>query len=224
MESRQKLVIFDCDGVLVDSEPISFAVLREMLADAGVELSESHAYRHFLGKSMTSMTGMIADEFAITLSAEQIEAMRQRLFERFQRELLPVNGVAKMLADFHRTCCVASSSQPDRIRLSLAKTGLLSYFEPHIFSASMVTNGKPAPDLFLHAAEVMGYRPEECVVIEDSPAGIRAAQSAGMAVLAFTGGSHAEPSNLRQIVQTLNPTKIFDDYAELPALLDGMER
>lgn len=213
------LVIFDCDGVLVDSEPISFAVLRDTLVGAGVELSESHAYRHFLGKSMASITRLVADEFSISLSEDHIETMRAELFARFQAELQPVRGVADVLGGLTLPHCVASSSQMERIRLSLTKTGLIGYFEPNIFSATMVKRGKPEPDLFLHAAKSMGFAPADCIVVEDSPAGIQAAHSAGMRVFAFTGGSHAAPSNLRQTVAPLLPTAVFDDMKALPELI-----
>jgi HAD superfamily hydrolase (TIGR01509 family) len=214
------LVIFDCDGVLVDSEPISFAVLRDTLASAGVELEESRAYRRFLGKSMASITRMIAEEFKISLSEEHIEAMRTQLYARFQTELQPIPGVADMLATFGLPHCVASSSQMERIRLSLTITRLIGHFEPNIFSASMVERGKPEPDLFLHAANAMEFDPADCIVVEDSPAGIQAAHSAGMRVFAFTGGSHAQLSNLRQVVEGLKPTLIFDDMRTLPTLID----
>jgi HAD superfamily hydrolase (TIGR01509 family) len=218
-KGNRKLIIFDCDGVLVDSEPISFAVLREMLADAGLSFSESWAYENFLGKSMASITAMIAREHDLRLDETALAAMRQRLYERFEAELQPVHGIDALLADFGFTHCVASSSQLERIRLCLKKTGLIDYFEPNIFSSSMVANGKPAPDLFLHAARTMGYSPRNCIVIEDSPAGIRAAKAAGMTAFAFTGASHAVASNLRPLVESLNPAAIFDDMAQLPGLI-----
>lgn len=219
VEQSGKLVIFDCDGVLVDSEPISFSVLREMLAVAGLSFTESWAYENFLGKSMASITALIASEHNLVLDETMLAAMRQRLYERFQAELEPVRGIGDLLANFPHRFCVASSSQPERIRLSLTKTGLIDYFEPNIFSATMVKNGKPAPDLFLHAAATMGYAPENCVVVEDSPAGIRAAHAADMTVFAFTGASHALVSNLRPVVEALKPEAIFDDMAQLPALI-----
>ncbi|MBX9458301.1 MAG: HAD family hydrolase [Rhizobium sp.] len=214
-----KLVIFDCDGVLVDSEPISFAVLREMLADAGLAFSESWAYENFLGKSMASITELVAREHDLLLDEAALAAMRARLYERFEAELEPVHGIGNLLADFPFVHCVASSSQLERIRLCLRKTRLIDYFEPNIFSASMVANGKPAPDLFLHAARNMGFAPRNCIVIEDSPSGIRAAKAAGMTVFAFTGASHAIASNLRPIVESLKPAAIFDDMAQLPGLI-----
>jgi HAD superfamily hydrolase (TIGR01509 family) len=214
-----KLVIFDCDGVLVDSEPIANAVLREMLADAGFSFTDSWAYENFLGKSMASVTAMMARDYHLELDEAALAAMRQRLYERFEAELEPVHGIDTVLAGFPFAHCVASSSQLERIRLCLNKTGLAGYFEPHIFSASMVANGKPAPDLFLLAARSMGYSPRNCIVIEDSPAGIRAAKAAGMTAFAFTGASHAIASNLRPLLENLKPAVIFDDMAELPALI-----
>jgi HAD superfamily hydrolase (TIGR01509 family) len=214
-----RLVIFDCDGVLVDSEPIAFSVLREMFADAGLAISESWAYENFLGKSMAAITALVAREYDIVIDDAALSTMRRRLYERFEAELQPVHGIAALLADFPHRRCVASSSQLERIRLCLTRTGLLSHFEPHIFSASMVANGKPAPDLFLHAARSMGAAPRDCIVIEDSPSGIRAAKAAGMTVFAFTGASHAIVSNLRPVVESLNPAVIFDDMAQLPGLI-----
>ena len=216
---NEKLVIFDCDGVLVDSEPIAFAVLREMLADAGLSFSESWAYENFLGKSMASITDMIARQHDLKLDETALAAMRRRLYERFEVELEPVHGIDALLGDFPFAHCVASSSQLERIRLCLTKTGLIVHFEPNIFSASMVANGKPAPDLFLYAARTMGYSPRNCIVIEDSPAGIRAAKAAGMTAFAFTGASHAIASNLRPLVESLKPAAIFDDMAQLPGLI-----
>ena len=125
-------------------------------------------------------------------------------------------GVVEALSRLRIARCVASSSSPERIRLSLSLTGLLEMLEPHIYSASMVARGKPAPDLFLHAAKTMGVRPEDCVVVEDSPAGIDAARRAGMRVFAFTGGSHAEHAALAAELETLQPDLMFSDMRLLP--------
>lgn len=214
-----RLVIFDCDGVLVDSEPISFAVLREMLAEHGLSFSERWAYENFLGKSMAAITAMMSSEYGIELDDAALNTMRQRLYTRFEAELEAVPGVGALLADFPYAHCVASSSQMERICLCLRRTGLIGHFEPNIFSASMVEHGKPAPDLFLHAANAMGYAPRDCIVIEDSPAGITAAKAAGMTAFAFTGASHADVSNLRPVVESLQPDVIFDDMARLPELI-----
>jgi beta-phosphoglucomutase-like phosphatase (HAD superfamily) len=130
-------------------------------------------------------------------------------------------GVGEALARLPVPRCVASSSSPERIRLSLSLTGLLEMLHPHIYSASMVARGKPAPDLFLHAAEKMGVRREDCVVVEDSPAGIDAARRAGMRVFAFTGGSHAAAAGLADALEGLRPDAIFSDMRLLPDLVAG---
>lgn len=216
MDARTtELVIFDCDGVLVDSEPISVAVLVEALAAAGVEMSEEEAYERFLGRSLKSMSEILRDEHGLSVDARFLDRMRQRLYERFRAELKPIEGLAETVDRLPVACCVASSSQPERIRLSLTVTGLLARFEPHIFSATMVTHGKPAPDLFLHAAAAMGAPPERCVVVEDSPAGIEAAKAAGMRVVAFAGGSHARNDRHRATLRALAPDALFDDMRDL---------
>ena len=210
-----ELVIFDCDGVLVDSEPISIAVLVEALAAAGVTMSAEEAHERFLGRSLKTMSEILHDEYGLAIDAAFLEAMRKVLYERFHDELRPIEGIAETIDALGVAHCVASSSQPERIRLSLSVTGLLDRFEPNIFSASMVRHGKPAPDLFLHASAAMGVAPGHCVVVEDSPAGIAAAKSAGMRVVAFTGGSHARSPQHRDALLSLRPDALFDDMRDL---------
>ena len=217
------LVIFDCDGVLVDSEPISIAVLLEILGEAGVGMSEDAAFDRFLGRSMASIAQDVESEYGLRLTGAHLDALRARLHARLRRDLKPIPGVAEALGAIGAPRCVASSSQPERIRLSLAVTGLLESLEPHIYSSTMVENGKPAPDLFLHAARAMGAAPADCVVVEDSPAGIEAAQRAGMCVFAFTGGTHAVRGGLRQAAIALGADVVFDDMRRLPALLAARE-
>lgn len=213
------LVIFDCDGVLVDSEPISIAVLREMIRTAGHEIDEDVAYERFLGRSMASICASLADDPGIEITPEQLGAMRERLNARFRSELKAIDGVAWALQTLPMTRCVASSSKPERIALSLTVTGLFPLLEPHIYSATMVENGKPAPDLFLHAAREMGFSPEACLVIEDSSAGVEAAKRAGMRVFAFTGATHARhPAHLQRIT-ALEPDLVFDNMTDLPGLI-----
>lgn len=210
-----ELVIFDCDGVLVDSEPISITVLVEALAAAGVTMSEEVAHERFLGRSLKSMSEILHDDYGLAIDAAFLDAMRKVLYERFRSELQPIEGIAETVDRLGIAHCVASSSQPERIRLSLSVTGLLDRFEPNIFSASMVKHGKPAPDLFLHASAAMGVEPGLCVVVEDSPAGIAAAKSAGMRVVAFAGGSHARSPQHREALLSLQPDALFDDMREL---------
>lgn len=218
------LVIFDCDGVLVDSEPISVDVLRDVIAEAGGEIAEQQAYDWFLGRSMATVVDILKDEIGLTVSSGQLALLRARLYERFRHELKPVPGVVEVVKGLDRPCCVASSSQMERIQLSLEVTGLLDLFNPHIYSATMVKEGKPAPDLFLFAAASIGIEPSNCVVVEDSAAGIMAARRAGMQVFAYTGGSHAVPGRLREKAIELEPDAIFDDMRDLPDLLRESER
>ncbi|KQR69214.1 HAD family hydrolase [Rhizobium sp. Leaf341] len=210
-----ELVIFDCDGVLVDSEPLSIDVLVRVLRTAGVEMDAEEATERFLGKSLMTMTKILHDDFGLRVDEAFLEEMRRDLYQRFEAELQPIAGISGVLDALDVRRCVASSSQMERIRLSLTITGLIDRLEPHIFSATMVTNGKPAPDLFLHAAEAMDVAPENCIVIEDSPAGIVAAKAAGMRVFAFTGASHARTERHLGAIRELAPNAMFDDMREL---------
>jgi HAD superfamily hydrolase (TIGR01509 family) len=213
------LLIFDCDGVLVDSEPLSIAVLIEMLSHLGVHISEEDAYDRFLGRSVASMISTLWNDYGVETDIDFLDHMRSLLYERFRTDLKPVTGVGQALDNLECRRCVASSSQPERIRFSLGLTGLLDKLEPHIFSATMVKNGKPAPDLFLFAAENMQTSPSDCIVVEDSPAGIIAAKAAGMTVLAFTGASHARFPAFRQKIEILQPHGMFDDMDDLVHLV-----
>lgn len=215
MEASRPLLIFDCDGVLVDSEPLSVSVLVEALNRRGVVIGEDEAYARFLGRSLSTLAQILHDDFDHSIDAAFLDDLRRALYDRFCHSLKPVRGVAETLDALDCPRCVASSSQPERIRLSLRLTGLLERFEPHIFSASMVEHGKPAPDLFLHAARAMGAEPTDCIVIEDSPAGIEAAQRAGMTVFAFTGGSHAGAPGYRERIAALSPDAVFDAMPDL---------
>jgi HAD superfamily hydrolase (TIGR01509 family) len=215
----QGLVIFDCDGVLVDSEPISIDVLLDVITEAHGTITKPEAYARFLGKSLGTVSAILQDDYGLTMTAATLETMRLRLFARFRDGLQPIQHVARALDGLAQPFCVASSSQPDRIRLCLEVADLLPRFEPNIFSATMVRNGKPAPDLFLHAANTMGVRPGRCLVVEDSPAGVMAAQRAGMPVVGFVGGSHAGPAGLRDALEKLRPDAIFDDMLALPGLV-----
>ncbi|MHC1547108.1 HAD family hydrolase [Phyllobacterium sp. K27] len=217
------LVIFDCDGVLVDSEPISIAVLLEMIAKSGVTMSEDDAYDRFLGRSMATISKILHEDYGFAASEADLDEMRTNLYSRFELDLQPIPGIADTLKRLPLPRCVASSSQPERIRLSLRLTGLINLLDPHIFSATMVKNGKPAPDLFLFAAKTMNVDPADCVVIEDSPAGIQAAKAAGMRVFAFTGGTHSRGGRLESTLASLDPDLIFNDMLQLPGLLASQE-
>jgi len=147
--------------------------------------------------------------------------MRFNLYDRFRKELKAIPRVEAVLNAIPVARCVASSSQLERIRLALDVAELRALFEPNIFSASMVQRGKPAPDLFLYAAHAMSVDPERCLVIEDSPAGIAAARSAGMRAFGFVGASHAGPAGLSDALETMGASVVFHDMQQLPQLLQG---
>lgn len=219
-----RLVIFDCDGVLVDSEPLATRVLLQALAEAGVEIGSETVYDVFLGKSLAQVCGMLRRDHGVEFDAAALARIRSRLNTAIRQELRPIPNISETLAKLGQRVCVASSSQVERIRLSLEVTSLGRFFGDNIFSATMVSRGKPAPDLFLHAAQRMHVAPERCMVIEDSPAGITAARAAGMGVLGFVGGSHAQAASHRQKLRALEPAEVFDDMRALPGLLRELEK
>lgn len=218
-EPDAPLVIFDCDGVLVDSEPIAIDVLVQTVATLGVEIDTPAAYRDFLGRTLAAVSDTLRTRYGVEMDASAREAMRHALYARYRAGLRPMGGVEEMLDRIEGRICVASSSLLERIEISLRLTGLHRRFAPHIFSAAMVPRGKPAPDLFLYAARMMEAAPADCIVVEDSPAGVAAARAAGMTVFAFAGGGHAGPAGLREKLAALGPDLVFDDLRRLPDLL-----
>ena len=193
------LVIFDCDGVLVDSEPIASRVLAEALSEIGFPLTAQQAIDRYTGISVGAVLARVEAEWGRRLPADFAALLGERDRAAFAAELQPVSGVVEMLAGLDLPRCVASSGSIEKIRSNLRITGLLPYLEPHLFSATMVARGKPAPDLFLHAAAMMAVPPARCVVVEDSLAGVRAARAAGMRVFGFHGGGHARPDAAAEI-------------------------
>jgi HAD superfamily hydrolase (TIGR01509 family) len=194
------LLIFDCDGVLVDSEALSCRIDAEVLTRIGVPNTVEEIARQFVGVSQKDMIARIEAERACKLPADFADQVNRLLFARFATDLKPIAGVREAILSLPYPRCVASSSQPERIALSLQLTGLSDLFT-HIFSASEVPRGKPAPDLFLHAAARMGTDPRECIVVEDSMAGVQAALSAGMRVIGFIGGGHCGPDHGERLRQ-----------------------
>lgn len=212
------LVIFDCDGVLVDSEIISNRLLSEALTGQGIPISEAECHARFTGIAMRSIIAMVEAETGRKLPADFETTVRAHDLEVFARELQPISHIRDALERISLPVCVASSGAPEKIRHSLTITGLLPFFEPHLFSAHMVARGKPAPDVFLLAAERMGANPRDCCVVEDSEAGIQGALAAGMRVLGFAGGGHAGPG-YAGMLEKCGPDAVFDDMRDLPSLL-----
>jgi HAD superfamily hydrolase (TIGR01509 family) len=217
------LVIFDLDGVLVDSEPISSRITAAALAEAGIEISEAEVCDRFLGISTASMLETIEAERGRRLPASFQATLRARILTAFEDALEPVAGVPALLEALPLNRCVASSSHPERIRRSLKLAGLLDRLAPHLFSASMVSAGKPAPDLFLLAAARMAVRPSRCLVIEDSAVGIRAGKAAGMTVFGFVGASHVRPEIHAPRLRAAGADAVFADMAALAGLIGAVD-
>lgn len=188
-----RLVIFDCDGVLVDSEPLAARVMSEVLTELSYALTPQDCIDRFTGVSMATVMARIEAAWGRKLPDDFLATVRARDARAFRTELEPMPGAERMLERLARPTCVASSGAPEKMRLTLSLTGLLRFFEPHLYSAESVARSKPAPDLFLHAAASMGARPAACAVVEDSVAGIEAARAAGMRAIGFAGGGHAGP-------------------------------
>jgi HAD superfamily hydrolase (TIGR01509 family) len=212
------LVILDCDGVLIDSESISVAVELEELRRHGCSIGYREYLEMTLGRTEEEdIWRHIASASGVALPSGFADRLRDKVRQAFEQELKPIPGVESALKALHFPKCVASGSRPERLSRNLELTGLSRFFDGAIFSATMVARGKPYPDLFLHAADVMRVRPKNCVVVEDSPAGVTAGQRAGMAVLAFVGASHSLPHQ-SNLLREMGCQVVFDDITELPEL------
>jgi HAD superfamily hydrolase (TIGR01509 family) len=209
--SRFDLVIFDCDGVLVDSERLAVRIEADILTGLGWPLSESDIVERFVGRSAAHMQQEIERQLGRDIDWDlEFESPCRKVFER---ELAPVPGVVGALGQISASVCVASSGTHERMRFTLGTTGLYDQFAGRIFSVDEVTRGKPAPDIFLHAAAQMDVAPDRCAVIEDSVSGVTAGLVAGMTVFAFAGGVTSQ-SQL-----SIGDAVVFDDMRDLPALL-----
>lgn len=183
------MVIFDCNGVLVDSEPIAAAVAAEEFTRAGFPLTPDIVARYFTGRRSADMIAAVETATRRRLPPNFASLVAAATIRRFRVELRATPHVAYALTWLRGPKCVASSSNLDRIRVSLEATGLMRFFEPNLFSANDVPHGKPAPDLLLYAAAKMRVAPAECIVVEDSAAGVAAAHSAGMTPIGFVGSA-----------------------------------
>ncbi|WBQ06451.1 HAD family hydrolase [Kribbella sp. CA-293567] len=207
------LVIFDNDGVLVDSERLANGILAELLTEAGLLYTVEEAVRDFMGGSMVSMRQQAEAKLGRPLPAELEDRYHERLFAGFA-DLRPVPGVREVLDQLDAdgtVYCLASSGTHRRIHTALTTVGFWDRFEGRIFSSEDVRLGKPAPDLFLHAAGTIGVKPADCVVVEDSPLGVAAANAAGMRVLGYA--AMTDPAKLS------TATAVFHDMAALPELI-----
>lgn len=218
MNDLPDLVIFDCDGVLVDSELIANGVMAECLNEAGVMLGLEQTMAFGVGKSAAAVAAAVKAEFGVTLPANFFDDMGARIIAAYPGTLKPMDGILELLAALKPKRCVASNSPVARVRQALMTTGLMPHFAPHIYSAAMVARGKPAPDLFLYVAEQHGVRPERCLVIEDSLSGVVAAQAAHIPIIGFVGGSHCRPGHA-DAMRDAGCADVFSRMSEVAAFL-----
>jgi HAD superfamily hydrolase (TIGR01509 family) len=221
-EDGPDLVIFDCDGVLIDSEVIACRIDAEELTRVGYPISSAEVVARFAGVTARETYATVEAELGRPLPAGFSEQVRARIAAAFETELVAIPGARAALTGLGRPVCVASSSGPEKLAASLRLVGLYDLVAPHVFSARAVGRGKPAPDLFLHAAAQRGVEPQRCLVIEDSVAGVTGARLAGMTAFGFHGASHCGPDHA-EALQRAGAARLFADMRRLPALIAGWE-
>lgn len=212
------VIIFDCNGVLVDSEPIAMSVAAEAFRELGLQITPDVIARYFTGRRPADMFADVEAATGIRLPPDFGACVARTTLTRLQRELRPIRHVVHALSWLRGPKCVASSSPIDRVRASLECTDLLRFFGSNVFSATHVFAGKPAPDLFLHVAGRVGIAPQDCIVVEDSPAGVTAATAAGMTAIGFVGGSHAA-LNLASHLTAAGASAVIADMRALKATM-----
>ena len=213
MQQPFELVIFDCDGVLVDSERVTNLVFAELLGELGLHYTLEDMFERFVGSSMPQCLEKIEAELGRPVPPDFVPTYQERRNAALERDLNAIPGVVAALDAITLPSCVASSGAHDKMRLTLGLTGLWPRFEGRIFSVTDVANPKPAPDVFLHAAKTLGINPGACVVVEDSPTGVRAGVAAGMTVLGY---SKLMPATR---LRAAGAHHCFDDMAALPQLI-----
>jgi HAD superfamily hydrolase (TIGR01509 family) len=217
VNSTTALVIFDCDGVLVDSEPIANRVFADALGELGLRMSEAEMYEEFVGRSMAYCMRIVEERLGRPAPVDFVARLQERTFSAFESEgLKATDGIVEALDALDALeipICVASSGEIEKMRFTLGLTGLLPRFEGRLFSATQVAHGKPAPDIYLFAADRMGVSPNRCIVVEDSPAGARAGLAAGMTVLGYCAHTPAD------VLERLGVHRTFADMRRLPDLL-----
>ncbi len=218
--SNVALVIFDCDGVLIDSELLSAQVLLDELARIGIEIDLPYFFQNCLGRHFAAVVDRIGRDTGRTIGADFERQYRYRLLEKFKLELKPIAGAREVLARLPIPFCIATSSSTERATRSLDLAGFSGFVDGRLVSSSMVARGKPSPDLFLFAAERHGVSARQCLVIEDSDVGIQAARAAGMPVWRFTGGSHFG-AGCRGMADRLPADREFGEMNDFLRLLNG---
>ena len=209
---KYKCVIFDCDGILVDSEPITAKVLVSMTNDLGLHIDLEFVIQEFMGRSLNYIMQYL-DGLTNGGLPENFELeYRRKTYRAFQNELKPIDGIHSVLEGLEVPFCVASSGPLEKMQNNLRTTGLIDIFQDKMFSCYEIQSWKPDPDIFLYAAKKMGYQPSECAVIEDSVVGVQAALAGGFAVYAYSKNGRSDYMDMPKIV-------VFEDMAELKTLL-----
>ena len=217
-------IIFDCDGVLIDSEILSFAVDERMLASYGVTITGAELARDFGGVTYGEMVVVLNDRFGVSIDPKSYQQRCEaELARTFETDLRAIEGMHDLLADLSVPFALASGSDLARLDQCLRLTNLAHFFEDRVFSAEQVDRGKPAPDVFLLAATSCGWSPEHCLVIEDSPSGILAAKAAGMHSVGFLGGAHRSEQD-RAMLRDAGAQFMCENSAALAALLEKLLR
>jgi HAD superfamily hydrolase (TIGR01509 family) len=223
MMHNTELVIFDCDGVLVDSEWLASKIEAKLLTDAGLSITAEEVGERYSGMTWKEILLDVERNSDIVLSAAMIEQAEKLVDLALEHELDMIEGADRAVSRIKMPKCIASNSSRARLGISLGRTGLEGLFEPHIFAAHEVGNnkGKPDPNVFLHAASVFSARPQNTIVIEDSVHGIKGAMAAGMRVIGFTGGRHTYPGHADRLTEAGAET-VINRHALLPEVLEAM--
>ncbi len=220
-------IIFDCDGVLIDSEVIHVEEERRLLAENGLTFEDTDYSARFMGlghrEFMAALNAESQNRLGVALPDDFSQTLDARAQKRIESELAPIRGIEPILADWSLPKAVASSARLPKLRMKLAITALDAYFGDHIYSADQVANSKPAPDLFLFAAEQLAVRPQNCLVIEDSLNGVRAGVAAGMTVYGFTGGGHVDGAH-GDALRSVGAKDVFEDHEALAVSLRTLVR
>jgi HAD superfamily hydrolase (TIGR01509 family) len=215
------MIIFDCNGVLVDSEPLATSIASQEFMRAGFPLTPDIVAHYFTGRRPADMFAEVELASGRKLPPGFAATVAGATLRRFRAELRATAHMAQALSWLRGPKCVASSSSFDRMRVSLESTDLIRYFEPYLFSATEVPNGKPAPDLFLHAAGKMHVHPRDCIVVEDSAVGVAAGVAAGMTAVGFAGGSHAGP-RLTEALRAAGARVVISDMRALKGTITDL--
>ncbi|MGD9638806.1 MAG: HAD family hydrolase [Alphaproteobacteria bacterium] len=213
-----ELIIFDCDGVLIDSEVGGCQTEAKMLSSLGFKITYQDIVKRFTGMKTEEMYRILQEEQSITIPDNFEDDVMQETLNVFAKTLKPIKGIKQFLKKNTLPVCIASGSKPERLESTLKITKLYDFFAPHIFSTNLVRNGKPAPDIFYYCAEKMLIAPVKCLVVEDSPSGIKGAKKAGMNVIGFTGGSHCQTGH-NDVLKDAGARCVFSDMKDLAQII-----